>query len=376
MPPAHSNWIAAAKLGLVSSSFSTLVSQLAAARLGRDADVDWMTVAAIPLRDGIMSSEPSWGANIGGIAFHQWADFSWALVFFGLFGRWTAELRPLAILALALPWAAFTSASEWFVLVPLFPFFQPIFPLQQPYWIGLLVHISSAVMYPLFAWLRYPFVTAPRSRDVNFARAWAVGGVAILALLGSIAGLATLGRELPWIGIDRAGDQDYMRHMTTHHRQGIALARLGAEHARDPQLQALAKLMVASQTGENRIFGAWWQSWFGTVMPACSAQELNDMPGYLTDEQMSEARSAAPDQFDATFVRLMSIHHGGAVRMADAEWHGRGDIRLRVMAHAIRHEQQGEIALMNVVSGVEAVRTAFRNMLADNVNGGHAVGTR
>src|SRR3954466_511923 len=137
MPPAHSNWIAAAKLGLVSSTFSTLVSQLAAAQLGRDPMVDWMTVAAIPLRDGIIGTEPSWSAIIGGIAFHQWADFSWALVFFGLFGRWTATRQPLAILALALPWAVFASASEWFVLVPLFPFFQPIFPLQQPYWIGL-----------------------------------------------------------------------------------------------------------------------------------------------------------------------------------------------------------------------------------------------
>jgi hypothetical protein len=41
------NWVAAAELGLASSSFSTVVSQLCAARLGRDAFVDWMTVAAI-----------------------------------------------------------------------------------------------------------------------------------------------------------------------------------------------------------------------------------------------------------------------------------------------------------------------------------------
>ncbi|CCD94268.1 conserved membrane hypothetical protein [Bradyrhizobium sp. ORS 375] len=375
MPPAHSNWIAAAKLGLVSSTFSTIVSQLAAAQFGRDAAVDWMTVAAIPLRDGIIGSEPSWGAIISGIAFHQWADFSWALVFFGLFGRWTADLRPLTILALALPWAVFTSASEWFVLVPLFPFFQPIFTLQQPYWIGLLVHASSAVMYPLFVWLRFPFATAPQTSAVTFAKAWAIGGVAVVAALGSVAALGTLGHQLPWMGTDRAGDQHYMRHMTAHHRQGIALARLGAERARDPQLKALARLMVASQAGENRIFDAWWQNWFATAMPACSTQELAEMPGYLTDAQQAEARNAAPDQFDATFIRLMSLHHAGAVRMADAEWRGRGDTRLRIMAHAIRHEQQGEIALMHKVNGFDAVRAAVRNMLADNVNATDA-GTR
>ncbi|WFU76349.1 hypothetical protein [Bradyrhizobium sp. CB2312] len=54
--------------------------------------------------------------------------------------------------------------------------------------------------------------------------------------------------------------------------------------------------------------------------------------------------------------------------MADQMWHSRGDLRLRIMAHAIRHEQQGEIALMQGVSGVVAVITAFRNMLGDNVN--------
>jgi hypothetical protein len=117
-----SDWIAAAQLGLLSSSFSTIVSQLFAARIGRDPWVDWMTVATIPVRDSALSAEPSWSAVLAGIAFHQWADFSWVMVFFGLFGRWTALLSPLQIFLLAMPWAVFSSATEWFLLVPLVPF--------------------------------------------------------------------------------------------------------------------------------------------------------------------------------------------------------------------------------------------------------------
>src|SRR3954470_2383739 len=143
-------WCAAAYLGLISSTFSTVVSQLSAARIGRDALVDWMSVAAIPTRDWALAAEPSVGSVAIGIAFHQWADFSWALVFFGVFGRWTSGLSPGAIAVVALPWAGLTSALEWFFLVPVFPFAQPIFTLQQPYWIGLLVHCSSAVVYPVF----------------------------------------------------------------------------------------------------------------------------------------------------------------------------------------------------------------------------------
>jgi len=47
------------------------------------------------------------------------------------------------------------------------------------------------------------------------------------------------------------------------------------------------------------------------------------------------------------------------------------------MAHAIRHEQQGEIALMNCAAGPRAVWLAIRNMFADNINRsyGGALGT-
>src|SRR3981189_2180571 len=76
-------WRAAIYLGLISSTFSTIVSQLSAARIGRDAAGDWMSVAAIPARDWALNAQPSIGALATGIAFHQWADFSWALVFFG-----------------------------------------------------------------------------------------------------------------------------------------------------------------------------------------------------------------------------------------------------------------------------------------------------
>ncbi|MGY3035400.1 uncharacterized protein (DUF305 family) [Bradyrhizobium sp. USDA 4354] len=363
----RSRWIAAAELGLISSTFSTIVSQLFAARIGRDAAVDWMTVAAIPARDWAISSEPSWSAILTGIAFHQWADFSWALFFFGVLGRWTADLRPVTILLLALPWAVFSSSMEWFVLVPLFPFWQPLFTLQQPYWIGLLVHGSSAVMYPLFARLRWRAGNAPDS-DVRFTNMWTTGAVAVMAVLGAIALFGNRGYEPPWLGRDRDHDQTYIRHMTTHHTQGIELARTAAERAQDPHLRKLAMLMVASQTGENRIFENWWLSWFDTEMPDCSTEERAAMPGFLTPTEMRQVKTAPPDQFDKLFVETMSRHHRGAVKMADQMWHSRGDLRLRIMAHAIRHEQQGEIALMHGTSGLAAVTTAVRNMLGDNVN--------
>ncbi|WP_255359993.1 DUF305 domain-containing protein [Belnapia sp. F-4-1] len=49
--------------------------------------------------------------------------------------------------------------------------------------------------------------------------------------------------------------------------------------------------------------------------------------------------------------------------MADEALRRAADPRLRLMSHAVRHEQRGEIALMQGIEGWAAVRTAVGNML-------------
>ena len=361
-------WRAAAYLGLISSTFSTVVSQLSAGRIGRDATVDWMSVAAIPARDWALTAEPSIGAVAVGIAFHQWADFSWALVFFGVLGKWTANRHPAWLAVAAAPWAVLTSALEWFVLVPLLPFWQPIFTLQQPYWIGFLVHLSSASMYPLFAWLRRSASERKAFEGRLFLRVWSLGAIGGILLLGTVALLAAYDRQLPWVGRDPAIDQTFIRHMATHHEQGIVLASIAAERAEDQHLRALSKLMVASQRGESKILAHWWASWFVEPMQICSSLERASMPGLLDAADIVKLGSTETSSFDRLFIDLMTEHHKGAVAMADSQLRHGSDPRLRIVAHAIRHEQQGEIALMHGADGKFAVSLASRNMFADHVN--------
>jgi uncharacterized protein (DUF305 family) len=352
------NWRAAALLGLISSTFSTLMSQLISARIGRDAAVDWMVVAAIPLRDPILQSDPTWTGIIGGILFHQWADFSWAIVFFGLLGRWTAGLSPWTILLVGLPWAVFTSAAEWLFLVPVLPFWQPIFTLEQPYWIGLFVHLTSASMYPLFPWLRDWVAGHHPSPYWRFTAAWSSLAALGVIAFGIIAFLGWQGRELPHRGGKAAYDQHYMRRMAAHHAQGIELAQLAAERAQDPHLRALARLMAATQKGEIAVFDQWWRSWFGDALPPASPEDHATMPGMLSMEQLEGLNRAEGVGFDPLFVRLMSIHHEGAIAMAQEALRDAGDLRLKLMSHAIRHEQRGEIALMHGTEGLPAVKAA------------------
>jgi uncharacterized protein (DUF305 family) len=358
------NWRAAALLGLISSTFSTLVSQFMAARIGRDAVVDWMVVATIPLREGVLQIEPSWPVIAAGVLFHQWADFSWVIVFFGLLGRWTAHLKPGALLLIALPWAILTSASEWFFLVPLLPFWQPIFTLDQPYWVGLLVHAASASMYPLFPWLRDWLAGRRPSPHRRFAAVWSSLAATGLLALGLLAYLGWQERELPWMGNNLAYDQSYMRRMTAHHEQGIQLALLATDKAQDSDLRALARLIAANQKGEIAVFRQWWRSWFAGELLPFSPEDHATMPGMIPAEQIEILTRTEGSQFDPLFVSLMTAHHTGAITMADEVVRSDADLRLKLMAHAIRHSQQGEIELMHSSEGIAAVRSATLSLIA------------
>ena len=86
-----------------------------------------------------------------------------------------------------------------------------------------------------------------------FLQIWSLAAIAGILLLGTSAFFAAYDRELPWIGRDPTIDQTFIRHMLTHHEQGILLAEIAAEKASDPHLRALSKLMIASQRGEARI---------------------------------------------------------------------------------------------------------------------------
>ena len=87
------------------------------------------------------------------------------------------------------------------------------------------------------------------------------------------------------------------------------------------------------------------------------------MPGMLEPEQVAALRRASGPAFDPLFVGLMTFHHDGAILMAQEAIERSGDLRLRLMAQAIRHEQRGEIALMHGLRRPAAVRAAISNLL-------------
>jgi hypothetical protein len=137
------------------------------------------------------------------------------------------------------------------------------------------VHVPAVRLASALSWERKVF------EGRTFFGVWSFGGICGIVLLAAAAQLAAYGHELPSVGRDPSVDQAFIRHMSTHHEQGILLASIAAERAANPHLRALSKLMAASQGGEARILAQWWTSWFGEPMQICSAQERAAMPGLL-----------------------------------------------------------------------------------------------
>jgi len=218
-------------------------------------------------------------------------------------------------------------------------------------------------MYPLFPWLRNWLAGRRPSPHRRFTVVWSSLATAGLAVLGVLAFFGGQNRELPWMGGDQAYDQSYMRHMTAHHAQGVELAQITIGKAQDPYLRNLAQLMAANQKGEIAIFEQWWRSWFPGSLPPASPEDHATMPGMIPADRMDALRSADGARFDPLFISFMTAHHEGAIAMDEALREA-GDPRLKLMSHAIRHSQRGEIELMHGSEGLAAVKSATLSLSA------------
>ncbi|WP_262030842.1 DUF305 domain-containing protein [Microvirga sp. Mcv34] len=352
----NGTWRAAALLGLATSTYSTLVASLGAGPLaGRDVAVDWMIVGTIPLRASAINAVPTWNAIIAGLLTHQAADFGWTLVFFGLLGRWTSRLRPGPLLMLALPWAAATSAVEYFIVLP---WAQPLFVLEQPYWVGLAVHATSSFGYPLFPWLRGRFVLHRDLPGSRGGRRWA----SVMATVAFIVTLAAMFHSMslapPWPGLDvpaHTEQRAFLQRMTAHHELGTILAGFAQQKGSgakgsvaDLSLHDLGELMVVVQESEIRIMNAYWRSWYGGDVPVLQGEEHHIMPGMLEPATVAQLEAAAPGpEFERFFLTVMAEHHRGAVLMANDALSRMADLRLKALASAISHAQRGQLAIMD-----------------------------
>ncbi|MEH1101626.1 DUF305 domain-containing protein [Micromonospora sp. CPCC 205561] len=141
-----------------------------------------------------------------------------------------------------------------------------------------------------------------------------------------------------------AMDVSFVRMMIPHHAQALEMAELAPDRAGAPALRALAERIRAAQGPEIGLMRGWLRE---RGLPAEAAgHEHAGMRGMQTPEAMRQLAAARGTEFDRLFVRMMTEHHQGAVRMATDLLKVGSDLTLSEFANSVATEQTVEIDRM------------------------------
>ncbi|TCJ99913.1 DUF305 domain-containing protein [Nocardia alba] len=143
-----------------------------------------------------------------------------------------------------------------------------------------------------------------------------------------------------------AADVSFLRMMYPHHAQAVEMAKIVPSHTQNQRLIALAAQVEKAQAPEMRQITDLLAG-FGEPAPSATEDHAgHDMPGMMTDAQMSDLRAANGAEFDRQWLTMMIAHHEGAVAMAEAELNAGVNPPSRQLATAIVADQEAEITTM------------------------------
>jgi uncharacterized protein (DUF305 family) len=107
----------------------------------------------------------------------------------------------------------------------------------------------------------------------------------------------------------------FMQRMVSHHEQALEMTALVAGRSDGPDLASLAERIEISQRDEIAQMGHWLDE-RGAEGPGPHASHApHDMPGMLSDDQLSQLEHARGAEFDRLFLEFMIRHHEGALTM-------------------------------------------------------------
>jgi uncharacterized protein (DUF305 family) len=130
----------------------------------------------------------------------------------------------------------------------------------------------------------------------------------------------------------------FLSGMIEHHRGAIEMAQWILERTQNAEIKAAAEAIVAAQGPEIEQMTQWLQEWYGQGVNEESARMMQAE----TDIMMQAMETS--ENPDAAFLEQMSVHHDGAIDMAQAVLIGSNRAELREVAKNIIVVQAQEIA--------------------------------
>jgi uncharacterized protein (DUF305 family) len=101
-------------------------------------------------------------------------------------------------------------------------------------------------------------------------------------------------------------DAQFLDKMTQHHREGVEMAKIANSKASSQQVKDMSQKMMMDQQKEIEQMQEWRKEYFSKVPKSTQMPKKMDM---------SSLRTATADEFDKTYLSLMSKHHKSGIDM-------------------------------------------------------------
>lgn len=176
------------------------------------------------------------------------------------------------------------------------------------------------------------------------------------SMAGMDHSMDSMNKELEGLQGD-AFDEKFLSLMTEHHAGAVDMAQLVKNDAKHQELRTLASSIINDQNREISQMRSWANQWGYNF----------EEPNQKTVTQMSQIlKGKRGDELDKQFITDMSIHHNGAIEMAQLAQTNAKHQELKDFAGQIIIAQTKEMADMM------AWATSWGYQLEDNPNNPHA----
>lgn len=140
-------------------------------------------------------------------------------------------------------------------------------------------------------------------------------------------------------------DQDVMfaQSMVVHHNQAIDMAQLILDkEGIDPRVAELARDIEAAQAPEIDQLNRFLEEWGASD----DMHDMHDMDGMMSESDMADLEAATGVDASRLFLEQMTMHHEGAVEMAQMEVDRGQDPEAMALAQKIIDDQTAELTLI------------------------------
>ncbi|MFD5099951.1 DUF305 domain-containing protein [Streptomyces albidochromogenes] len=145
-------------------------------------------------------------------------------------------------------------------------------------------------------------------------------------------------------GSPNGADYRYAHRMIEHHGQALVMTELAPKRARSTRVKRLAERIAAAQGPEIDAMRGWLGNNDGDRHKG--GHDHTAMPGMATGKELARLRRAEGEDFDRLFLKLMTVHHEGAVTMATEVLAQGNNVQVEEMATDVIAQQSAEIGRM------------------------------